>query len=73
LLTSQYKKAHQSLAGFVSFAFSLKKNICRRCVNFSCPLNSVPKPIVDECLRRNPVMRKAWEEQGYQLVSSASE
>jgi len=58
-----------TLVGFVGFAFSLKKQICPRCVNFSCPLNAVPKPIVDKYLSKNPVMRKAWEKHGYQLDS----
>jgi hypothetical protein len=56
-----------TLAGMVSFAFSLRKHVCTRCVNFSCPANGVPKEIVDAYLRRNPVMRRAWEESGYQL------
>jgi hypothetical protein len=51
----------------ISFWFSLKKHVCTRCVNFSCPLNGVPKPIVDAYLERNPVMRRAWQEKGYRL------
>jgi len=73
ILGGEYILAVLTLAGFVSFAFSLKKHVCPRCVNFSCPLNAVPKPTVDEYLRKNPVMRKAWEEHGYQLDYSASE
>ncbi|HEC23748.1 MAG TPA: hypothetical protein ENI95_12620 [Chloroflexi bacterium] len=52
-------------AGVVSFIWSLKRQLCSRCVNFSCPLNSVPEEIVDEYLRRNPVMREAWEKSGW--------
>ena len=40
---------------------------CSKCPNFSCPLNNVPKDIVDNYLRQNNVMRKAWEEKGYIL------
>lgn len=40
---------------------------CSKCPNFSCPLNNVPKNIVDDYLRHNTIMRKAWEEQGYIL------
>jgi hypothetical protein len=40
---------------------------CRKCVNFSCPLNRVPRWMVDEYLRKNPVMRAAWEKSGYTL------
>jgi hypothetical protein len=36
-------------------------------VNFSCPLNVVPKEVVDEYLRRNPVMRRAWLAHGWHL------
>lgn len=67
LLGSQYVLALATLAGMTAFAFSLVKNICPRCINFSCPLNGVPKATVDAYLRQNPVMRRAWEESGYQL------
>jgi hypothetical protein len=67
IIGGEYLLAGLTLAGFTSFAFSLKKHICPNCVNFSCPLNAVPKPVVDEYLRRNPVMRLAWKKQGYQL------
>lgn len=40
---------------------------CSKCVNFSCPLNTVPKHFVDAYLNRNPVMRKAWEDADYVL------
>lgn len=45
----------------------LRVFFCPRCVNFSCPLNTVPKNVVDEYLRRNRVMREAWERSGYRL------
>ncbi len=40
---------------------------CPRCVNFSCYFNKVPKLIVDEYLKKNPVIRKAWEKKGYKI------
>jgi hypothetical protein len=43
------------------------RNVCRRCVNFSCPFNRVPRPLVDEYLRLNRVMREAWEASGYRV------
>lgn len=49
------------------FFLILRYHYCRRCVNFSCPLNRVPKPLVDAYLRRNRVMREAWEASGYEL------
>lgn len=49
------------------FTFQLRKQNCSRCINFSCPLNTVPKSLVDAYLVRNPVMREAWEASGYKL------
>jgi hypothetical protein len=49
------------------FFWTLRRYTCSQCVNFSCPLNSVPKEIVDAYLGRNPVMWQAWEESGYQV------
>jgi hypothetical protein len=40
---------------------------CSKCPNFSCPLNNVPKEIVDEYLKQNSTMRTAWEEKGYSI------
>jgi hypothetical protein len=67
IIAGQYLLALITFSGIVGFVFSLKKNICTRCVNFSCPLNGVPKIVVDAYLRGNPVMRQAWEAKGYRL------
>jgi len=67
IIGKEYVLALIALAGLVSFGFSLKKHVCTRCVNFSCPANGVPKEIIATYLRRNAVMRRAWEESGYQL------
>jgi hypothetical protein len=56
-----------NLATSLSFLSTLKMFFCTSCVNFSCPLNTVPKPVIDEYLRKNEVMRKAWEESGWQI------
>ena len=40
---------------------------CPRCINFSCFFNKVPKSIVDEYLKKNPIIRRAWEKNGYKL------
>ena len=45
----------------ISFVTVLKTFFCTQCVNFSCPLNTVPKSVVDAYLRKNPVMKEAWE------------
>lgn len=61
----QYLLAGIGVASAVSFIYLLRRNICSRCVNFSCPLNNVPKPLIDEYLKHNPIMKKAWQEKGY--------
>ncbi|MBD3255708.1 MAG: hypothetical protein GF383_11495 [Candidatus Lokiarchaeota archaeon] len=53
--------------GLLSFFAYLKIKVCSKCVNFSCPFNSVKKEIVDDFLKKNRVMKKAWEEEGYIL------
>ncbi|OGO15153.1 MAG: hypothetical protein A2Z14_18235 [Chloroflexi bacterium RBG_16_48_8] len=67
ILGEQYLLTVILLVGLISFWFSLKKHVCSHCVNFSCPLNGVPKSIVDVYLQRNPMMRLAWEARGYRL------
>ncbi len=51
----------------VSFAYSLKTFYCPDCVNFSCPLNTVQKPVIDKYLKKNEVMRTAWEKSGWHI------
>ena len=54
------------LAG-AQFFLVLINDFCSRCVNFSCPLNRVTKPMVDKYLMNNPIMREAWGKSGYKL------
>lgn len=51
----------------LQFLYILVYYFCSKCVNFSCTLNQVPKPMVDEYLERNPVMKEAWGKSGYKL------
>lgn len=51
----------------ISFNYVLNVYVCSKCVNFSCPWNGVEKKVVDEYLRKNPVMQEAWEKSGYKL------
>jgi hypothetical protein len=67
LLGGQYILVLVALSAAIASGFNLRKNVCTRCVNFSCPMNTVPKPLVDAYLSRNPAMRKAWEANGYRL------
>jgi len=73
ILGRQYILAFLALWAGVMFVWTLRKYTCSRCVNFSCPLNCVPKEIVDQYLIRNPVMKKAWEESGWQLGKTDSQ
>jgi hypothetical protein len=52
----------------IFFTFLLVKR-CGKCINFSCPFNHVSKEIVDAFLKKNLVMRKAWEDNGYTIDS----
>ena len=56
-----------SLIGLGFFFIRLNLTTCNKCVNFSCPLNRVKKIIKDEYLKKNPVMREAWEKTGYKI------
>lgn len=67
LLGQEYLLAVIGLTTVASGAFGVRKTACSRCINFSCPANTVPKPIVDAYLARNPDMRTAWEASGYRL------
>jgi hypothetical protein len=67
LLGGQYLLILIALSAALNFGFSLKRNVCTRCINFSCPMNGVPKSVVDAYLRQNPVMLQAWEASGYRV------
>ena len=51
----------------ILFTFLITKR-CGSCLNFSCPFNHVKKEVVDSFLKKNPVMRKAWEDTGYKIL-----
>ncbi len=67
ILGGQWLLLAIAVTAIPGFALNLRRNACTRCINFSCPVNAVPKPLVDAYLRRNPVMREAWEASGYRL------
>jgi hypothetical protein len=58
-----------TLLSSISFVAVLKTFFCSQCVNFSCTFNTVPKQVVDAYLKRNPVMKEAWEKSGYIIDS----
>jgi hypothetical protein len=72
ILSEQFILLLLTAWGLIMFFWTLQKYTCSKCVNFSCLLNRVPKEVVDEYLKRNPVMRKAWEEKGWQTGAATS-
>ncbi|MBL7162998.1 MAG: hypothetical protein ISS57_10360 [Anaerolineales bacterium] len=72
ILGKQFILLFLAVWGLLMFWWTLQKYTCSQCVNFSCPLNRVAKEIVDQYLMRNPVMRKAWEESGWEVSESFS-
>ena len=46
----------------IVWLIGLRLFFCPNCVNFSCPLNRVPRNLVDAYLEKNPIMKKAWKE-----------
>lgn len=56
-----------NLIASISGLNTLKRFYCPNCVNFSCPLNKVPKHIIDAYLTKNQIMKNAWEKAGWKL------
>jgi hypothetical protein len=50
------------ILSFSTFYSLFLLSFCKRCINFSCMFNKVPKENRDEYLKRNPFIKKAWEE-----------
>jgi hypothetical protein len=59
-----------SIIGIVVWIIVIQKKVCTACVNFACPLNKIPKSTRDSFLNRNPVIKRAWEEKGYEIENS---
>jgi hypothetical protein len=67
VLGGQYLWAVVAVWGLGMSFWTLREYTCSQCVNFSCPLNTVAKEVVDAYLERNPVMQQAWEESGWRI------
>ncbi|HNT75206.1 MAG TPA: hypothetical protein PKH77_09325 [Anaerolineae bacterium] len=67
LLGGEYLWAAAGTVAAVSGIYNLRVVSCGRCINFSCPLSTVPKAEVDAYLKRNPAMRAAWEAAGWRI------
>ncbi|MBN1537038.1 MAG: hypothetical protein JW908_09925 [Anaerolineales bacterium] len=65
LLGKQFLLASIAIVSSVSWGYLLYRNICSHCINFSCPMNGVPKSLVSLYLQRNPTVREAWEKAGF--------
>ncbi|HHE71577.1 MAG TPA: hypothetical protein ENL34_04770 [Chloroflexi bacterium] len=61
ILGHQFSWAIVAFWAAVLFFWTLWKDTCARCVNFSCPLNHVPQDIIETYLERNPTIRRAWK------------
>ena len=67
IVGGEYLFAAVAASVAVANGMTLKRRTCTRCINFSCPMNGVPKRLVDQYLMKNPEMKKAWEENGYNV------
>ena len=48
------------------FSKVLLGNNCKKCANFSCAMNKVPKEVIDSFLNKNPKMKDAWIKAGWE-------
>ncbi|MHA1462495.1 MAG: hypothetical protein ACTSPM_00050 [Candidatus Heimdallarchaeota archaeon] len=51
----------------VLFGQVLLGNQCKKCPNFSCTMNKVPKEQIDQFLNKNKKMKDAWLEAGWKM------
>jgi len=61
IIAKEYLLASIGLSSAASFGYLLWRDICDRCVNFSCPLNHVPEKTRQAFFRRNPMIAQAWQ------------
>jgi MFS family permease len=50
-----------TILSFLMFYSLFLLTYCSRCINFSCLFNKVPQDLIDEYLKRNPVIKEAWK------------
>ena len=67
IIKQQYIFLSFSIIGIILWLILIQTKICTICINFSCPLNRVEKKYRDIFLKKNPEMKKAWEENGYEF------
>lgn len=54
-----------TIIGGLLWLFIMSYAFCSSCINFSCPLNRVPRSTVNKYLEKNPVMKDAWAGGGH--------
>lgn len=62
LFSGQFSLFLLTITGLIIFFWGLQNFICSKCVNFSCVLNRVSAVVVDEYLKRNPILKKHGKE-----------
>ncbi len=67
IIAEQFVLLLISMIGVIFWILILQLKICPDCVNFSCPLNRVPKNILVSFIKHNPIMKEAWEKSGYRF------
>ncbi len=67
IVAGQFVALFFAILGVVSWIIVLQLKVCSDCINFACVLNRAPKSVRDAFFKRNPVIRKAWEEKGYKI------
>ena len=67
LIASQIISIIFLLIGIIVWIIVIQLKVCPYCLNFSCPLNRAPISVRNEFLNRNPVIKQAWREKGYDL------
>lgn len=65
VIGGQYIFVVLALWALAMVGWTMQRVNCSQCVNFSCVFNRVPEEVIDEFLKRNPVMREAWEGSGW--------
>jgi hypothetical protein len=72
MLGHEYSWAFIGLCTALSATFPLLRNVCGRCINTSCPRNSVPHALVNSYLGRNPEMPAAWKTSAHQQTKHST-
>ena len=52
-----------TVAGY--FSKILMGYACKKCANFSCPMNKTSKGVLKEFLKKNPKLKEAWVKSGW--------